>query len=84
MGDKRSVVDPLGQFALVARQYQYMVEVEVARFQHAHNLHTLSRFAVERNGGRLQQLAHEFLQDGYADNLAACGVNALPREVVSR
>ena len=62
IGDKRRIVDTTGHVALVARQEQHVFEVQVTRFEHAHNLDTLDRFSVEGHTGRLNQLVHQSLQ----------------------
>ena len=64
IGDERGVVDAFGQVALVGREQQHVVEVEVAGFEHAHHLYAHHGFAVERYAGRLKQLAREPLQRG--------------------
>ena len=47
--NKRYIVYTFGHISLVARKQQYIVEVEIACFQHTHYLHPTSWFAVERN-----------------------------------
>ena len=64
MGNERRVVDAFRHVALVAGEQQHVVEVEVARFQHAHDLKTFGRFAVEGDAGLLDDLRDQSLQGG--------------------
>ena len=51
VGNERRVVNALRHVALVARQQQHMVKVEVARFQYTHYLYAHNRFAMEWYSG---------------------------------
>ena len=62
VGDERSIVYRSGHLALVARQHEDMVEVEVACFEHAHYLDALDRLTVEGDGGAPNELRDELLQ----------------------
>ena len=67
-----AVVDAPWHVALVARQQQDVVEVEVARLEHTHDLHALGRLAVEGDGGLLDELLQQALQRGVChDQIAA-------------
>ena len=71
--DERRVAHPFWHVAFVARQHKQMVEIEVARFQHAHHLNAFSRFAVERDAGGLDELGHETFEGSEVDDeVASC------------
>ena len=71
VGDERRVVDPLGHVALVAREDEQVVEVEITGFEHAHHLNALGRFAVEGDGGGADDLADEPLESDAVDGQVA-------------
>ena len=68
VGDKRGVVDASGHVTLVAGEQQHVVEVEVARFEHTHHLKAFGGFAMEGDGGLLDELLEEALEGDGVDN----------------
>ena len=62
VGYERGVADALWHIALVARQHQYVVEIQVARLQYAHHLQAYGWLAVEGNAGGGHKLRQEPLQ----------------------
>ena len=48
MGDEGGVIDTFWQVAFRAGEQEYMIEVEITRFQYAHDLYAPGRFTVER------------------------------------
>ena len=62
VGNERRVVDAFRHVALVAGEQQHVVEVEVARLQHAHDLKTFGGLTVEGDAGLLDDLRDQSLQ----------------------
>jgi hypothetical protein len=49
IGDEGGVVDAAGHIAVITGEQQYVVEVEVTRFEYTHDLDTFGGFSVEGN-----------------------------------
>ena len=74
VGYERRVVDALGHVAFVAGEEEEVVEVDVARLEHAHYLHAYNGLAVEGYGRGADELGDESAQRGVVDEeVAAVG-----------
>ena len=74
VGYERGVVDAFGHVAFVAGEEEEVVEVDVARLEHAHYLHAYNGLAVEWYGGGGDELGDESAQRGVVDEeVAAVG-----------
>ena len=62
VGDERGVVHALGHIPLVAREHEHVVEVEVSRLEHAHDLYAFGRLSVEGDGGGRDELRQQALE----------------------
>ena len=74
VGYERGVVDAFGHVAFVAGEEEEVVEVDVARLEHAHYLYAHNGLAVEGYGGGADELGDESAQRGVVDEeVAAVG-----------
>ena len=74
VGYERGVVDALGHVAFVAGEEEEVVEVDVARLEHAHYLYAHNGLAVEGYGRGADELRDESAQRGVVDEeVAAVG-----------
>ena len=74
VGYERRVVDALGHVAFVAGEEEEVVEVDVARLEHAHYLYAHNGLAVEGYGRGADELGDESAQRGVVDEeVAAVG-----------
>ena len=67
VGYERGVVDAFGHVAFVAGEEEEVVEVDVARLEHAHDLHAYHRLAVEWYRRCAYELRHQSAQRGVVD-----------------
>jgi hypothetical protein len=64
MGQERGVVDACWEVALIAREQEDVVEIEVTSFEDSHNLYAFDGFTVEGDCGGLDYLVEEFCVEG--------------------
>ena len=64
VGDERRVADVFRHISFVGRQHENVLEIEVSRLEHTHDLQSFGGFAVEGNRGRLDELVEQSAEGG--------------------
>ena len=73
MGNERRVIHTFWHIAFVAGKNEYMVEIQVARLQHAHYLYATCRLPMEGNACRRDKLCQQPAEDNFVGlKVAAC------------
>ena len=62
IGNKRGISSGFWKLSFVERQYNEIPEVQITCFQYSHDLHSDSRFSVERNVRRCQYFGNQSFQ----------------------
>ena len=62
IGNKRGIAHPPRHVPFIAGEHQHMIEIEVSRLKHTHDLNTFCWFAVKGYRGGLYYLGHQSLK----------------------